>query len=194
MIAKVPEGTIYNADNDLKRIANFARGIIALDEAVARFGGLESAIAQAEARLADAKAAGEAQEKANAKADADHRAAIATRNAEADLYTQNSRTVGDRLVAEAGEQAKQILNKARADGDQLKRDVEASLGGQRKELRAIGVELQDKQRQIGEAAAKIAKLTAELADKERALEEHKARHRKFLQSVGALPSDGGAAR
>lgn len=194
MSDKVAEGTIHNADNDLKRIANFARGIIALEEDVAKFGGLESAIAQAEQRLADAKATGEAQAAANAQADADHKAAIATRNAEAEQYAATCRADGARIVSDARERAQQILDKARADGDELKRQVEAALTEQRNELTAIAAELQDKQRELGDAAGHLAHLNGELAAGQRALDEHRSRHREFLASIGGLPAERSAAK
>jgi chromosome segregation ATPase len=53
---RIGEAVAHNATNDLKRIANFARGLIALDAEVSRIGSLEGAIREAQARLDQVRA------------------------------------------------------------------------------------------------------------------------------------------
>jgi DNA repair exonuclease SbcCD ATPase subunit len=65
---RIGEAVAHNATNDLKRIAAFARGLIALDAEVSRIGSLEGAIREAQARLEQVRAQEAADKQASSTA------------------------------------------------------------------------------------------------------------------------------
>lgn len=112
---KVGEALAGNATNELKRIASFARGLIALEEVVSKLGSLEQLTREAQQRLDQVRAHEAADKQISA-------AAIAE-------FTKKLEEL-KRQIAE--EIAARVTNLARLDGD---------LAGRRADLEQVSAEL-----------------------------------------------------
>lgn len=139
------EAAIHNASNDLKRLANFARGIIALDEHVTKYGQLESAINETKARLE--KIRGE-----EAALIARHEEMATTAKASAEAMEKN---------------ATDVLNTAAATANEKLSNAEARAGAIVKQAQADATALVEKAK---DEANKVIAATATLHSKHSALQ------------------------
>lgn len=177
----------HNASNDLKRIANLARQIIALDEEVSKLGSLEQQVAETTARLDKVKAEQAAIVAAAAAKAAEIETNCNRMKSETRQFMEDTEREARSVLAEADRKASIVIADARSAAQKMQADTELQLEKQKGEiydgierLAALNndltkghAEMLVLEKAIGTARAQLAKLT----------EEHNA----FLARVGFKP-------
>lgn len=132
---------LQDTAGDLRKAANFFKGIIAAADVIERIGSLENATAEAKAALAVAEkerdAAMKARDAAKAKAKAEAERAEADAADALIKATNNALKAADDILAEANARAESMCKVAAEQADSAKAAATASVAGAKKKLATV---------------------------------------------------------